>query len=144
MCLGFKIQTLYFWIVNVLIKGVIEKPSGEYLGLIMMSNWLALVWIRIQEVSVVLPLGSEGQLLSDSYMVLTKLEERHVGSILGHRPSSLWEFWLAPIQPPPPSICSPYLVLKPSSACKCFKYFIISSVFNNIVRNLMTRFSCAV
>jgi hypothetical protein len=38
---------------------------------------------------VVLPLGSEGQLLSDSYMVLTKLEERHVGSILGHRPSSL-------------------------------------------------------
>jgi hypothetical protein len=29
-------------------------------------------------------------------------------------------------------------------ARKCFKYFLISSVFKNIVRNLMTRFSCAV
>jgi hypothetical protein len=34
MCLGFKIQTLYFCVVNVLIKEEIEKPSGQYLGLI--------------------------------------------------------------------------------------------------------------
>jgi hypothetical protein len=27
---------------------------------------------------------------------------------------------------------------------KCFKYLIISSVINNVLRNLMTRFSCAV
>jgi hypothetical protein len=31
--LGFKIQTLCLCIVNVLIKGEIEKPSGQYLGL---------------------------------------------------------------------------------------------------------------
>jgi hypothetical protein len=34
MCLGFKIQTLYFCVVNVLTKGEIEKPSGQYPGLI--------------------------------------------------------------------------------------------------------------
>jgi hypothetical protein len=34
MCLGFKIQMLCFCVVNVLIKGEIEKPSGQYLGLI--------------------------------------------------------------------------------------------------------------
>jgi hypothetical protein len=28
-CLGFKIQTLCFCVVNVLIKGEIEKPSGQ-------------------------------------------------------------------------------------------------------------------
>jgi hypothetical protein len=28
----------------------------------------------------------------------------------------------------------------PSFACKCFKYFLISSGSNNVVRNLMTRF----
>jgi hypothetical protein len=38
MCLGFKIQTLYFCVINVLNKGEIEKPSGQYLGLIVMSN----------------------------------------------------------------------------------------------------------
>jgi hypothetical protein len=32
--LGFKIQTLCLYILNVLIKGEIEKPSGQYLGLI--------------------------------------------------------------------------------------------------------------
>jgi hypothetical protein len=32
--LGFEIQTLYLCVVNVLIKGEIEKPSGQYLGLI--------------------------------------------------------------------------------------------------------------
>jgi hypothetical protein len=32
--LGFKIQTLCFCIVNVLIKGKIKKLSGQYLGLI--------------------------------------------------------------------------------------------------------------
>jgi hypothetical protein len=30
------------------------------------------------------------------------------------------------------------------SICKCYKYFLISSVLNNIVRNLMTRCSCAI
>jgi hypothetical protein len=38
MCLGLEIQTLYFCVVNVLIKGEIEKPSGQYIGLIVMSN----------------------------------------------------------------------------------------------------------
>jgi hypothetical protein len=32
--LGFKIQTLRFCDVSVLIKGEIDKPSGQYLGLI--------------------------------------------------------------------------------------------------------------
>jgi hypothetical protein len=32
--LGLKIQTLWLCVVNVLIKGEIEKPSGQYLGLI--------------------------------------------------------------------------------------------------------------
>jgi hypothetical protein len=32
--LGFKIQTLCLCVVIVLIKGEIEKPSGQYLGLI--------------------------------------------------------------------------------------------------------------
>jgi hypothetical protein len=32
-------------------------------------------------------------------VVLAELEERHVGSDLGHRPSSIEEFQLAPIQP---------------------------------------------
>jgi hypothetical protein len=32
-----------------------EKPSSQYLGLFMMSNWLTSVWIWIQEFSVVLP-----------------------------------------------------------------------------------------
>jgi hypothetical protein len=31
---GFKIQTLCLCVVNVLIKGAIEKPSDQYLGLI--------------------------------------------------------------------------------------------------------------
>jgi hypothetical protein len=34
-------------------------------------------------------------------MVLAELEERGVGSNLGHRPSSGEEFQLAPIHPPP-------------------------------------------
>jgi hypothetical protein len=38
MCLGFEIQILYLCIVNVLIKGEIEKPSCQYLDLIVMSN----------------------------------------------------------------------------------------------------------
>jgi hypothetical protein len=32
--LGFEIQTLCLCVVNVLIKEEIEKPSGQYLGLI--------------------------------------------------------------------------------------------------------------
>jgi hypothetical protein len=35
--LGFEIQTLCFCVVNGLIKGEIEKPSGQYLNLIVMS-----------------------------------------------------------------------------------------------------------
>jgi hypothetical protein len=34
MCLGFEIQTLCFCVVNVLIKGEIEKASGQYISLI--------------------------------------------------------------------------------------------------------------
>jgi hypothetical protein len=32
--LGFKIQTLYLCVVDITIKGEIEKPSGQYLSLI--------------------------------------------------------------------------------------------------------------
>jgi hypothetical protein len=32
--LGFEIQTLCLCVVNILIKGKIEKPSGQYIGLI--------------------------------------------------------------------------------------------------------------
>jgi hypothetical protein len=35
--LGFELQTLFF-VVNGLIKGEIEKPSGPFLGLIVMSH----------------------------------------------------------------------------------------------------------
>jgi hypothetical protein len=34
---------LCFCVVNVLIKGEIEKPSGQYLGLIVMSNYVVMV-----------------------------------------------------------------------------------------------------
>jgi hypothetical protein len=34
-------------VVNGLIKGEIEKPSGPLLGLIVMSHWLGEIWIRI-------------------------------------------------------------------------------------------------
>jgi hypothetical protein len=37
------------FIVNELIKGKIEKPSGQFLGLIVMSHWLGEVWSRIQD-----------------------------------------------------------------------------------------------
>jgi hypothetical protein len=36
------------FVVNGLIKGEIEKPSGQFIGLIVMSHWLGKVWIRIQ------------------------------------------------------------------------------------------------
>jgi hypothetical protein len=39
--LNFK---LYAFVVNGLIKGEIEKPSGQFLGLIVMSHWLGEVW----------------------------------------------------------------------------------------------------
>jgi hypothetical protein len=42
------------FVVNVLIKGEIEKPSDQYLGLIVMSHWHAMVWIRIWDISAVL------------------------------------------------------------------------------------------
>jgi hypothetical protein len=47
--------------VNVLIKGEIEKPSGQYLGLIMMSHWLTMVWIWNRDILVVLPYYSCGE-----------------------------------------------------------------------------------
>jgi hypothetical protein len=37
------------FVVNGLIKEEIEKPSGTFLGLIVMSHWLGEVWIRIQD-----------------------------------------------------------------------------------------------
>jgi hypothetical protein len=37
------------FVVNGLIKGEIEKPSGLFLGLIVMSHWLGEVWIRIRD-----------------------------------------------------------------------------------------------
>jgi hypothetical protein len=37
------------FVVNGLIKGEIEKPSGPLLGLIVMSHWLGEVWIRIRD-----------------------------------------------------------------------------------------------
>jgi hypothetical protein len=45
------------FVVNRFIKGEIEKPSGQFLGLIVMSHWLGDVWIRIRNGSVVLPLS---------------------------------------------------------------------------------------
>jgi hypothetical protein len=44
--LNFK---LYAFVVNGLIKGEIEKPSGQFLGLIMMSHWPGKVWIWIRD-----------------------------------------------------------------------------------------------
>jgi hypothetical protein len=43
-------------------------------------------------------------------VVLAELEERRVGSDLGHKPSSIEELSLAPIHPPPPLVA--YLVLQ--------------------------------
>jgi hypothetical protein len=48
---------LYAFIVNGLIKGEIEKPSGYFLGLSVMSHWLADVWIWVRDILVVLPLS---------------------------------------------------------------------------------------
>jgi hypothetical protein len=45
--MGFWIQTLNFvpFVINGLIKGEIEKLSGQFLGLSVMSHWLDDVWI---------------------------------------------------------------------------------------------------
>jgi hypothetical protein len=45
--MGSWIQNSNFvsFVVNVLIKGEIEKWSGLFLGLIVMSHWLGEVWI---------------------------------------------------------------------------------------------------
>jgi hypothetical protein len=43
-----------FFVVNELIKGEIEKPTGYYLSLIVMSHWFAMVWIQIQEILIIL------------------------------------------------------------------------------------------
>jgi hypothetical protein len=37
------------FIVNGLIMGEIEKPSGQFLGLIVMSHWLGKIWIQIRD-----------------------------------------------------------------------------------------------
>jgi hypothetical protein len=49
--MGSWVRTLSFvpFVVNGLIKGEIEKPSDQFLGLIMMSHWLGEVCIRIQD-----------------------------------------------------------------------------------------------
>jgi hypothetical protein len=52
--LNFK---LCAFVVNGLIKGEIEKPSDQFLGLIVMSHWLGEVWIRIWDIFVVLQLS---------------------------------------------------------------------------------------
>jgi hypothetical protein len=44
------------FVVNGLTKGEIEKSSSQFLSLIVMSHWLGDVWIRIWDISVVLPL----------------------------------------------------------------------------------------
>jgi hypothetical protein len=55
----FWIQTsnFVFFVVNGLIKGEIKKPTGQFLGLIVMSHWLGEVWIRIPDISIILPLS---------------------------------------------------------------------------------------
>jgi hypothetical protein len=57
--MGFWIQTLNFviFVVNGLIKGEIEKPSGQFHGLTVMSHWLANIWIQIWDILVVLPIS---------------------------------------------------------------------------------------
>jgi hypothetical protein len=46
-----KSTIVYFFRYNC------EKSSGQYLGLIVMSHWFVVVWIRIREVLVILPLS---------------------------------------------------------------------------------------
>jgi hypothetical protein len=48
---NFKLCAL---VVNGLINGEIEKPSGQFIGLIVMSHWLGEVWIRIRDSFVLL------------------------------------------------------------------------------------------
>jgi hypothetical protein len=44
-----------FFVVNRHIKREIKKPSGQFLGLIMMSHWFGEIWIQIWDISLVLP-----------------------------------------------------------------------------------------
>jgi hypothetical protein len=53
----FQTSNFVLFIVNGLMKGEIEKPSGQLFGLIVMSNWLDDVWIRIQDILIVLLLS---------------------------------------------------------------------------------------
>jgi hypothetical protein len=57
--MGSWIQTSNFmlFVINGLIKGEIEKLSGQFLGLIVMCHWLVEVWIQIWDISVILPLS---------------------------------------------------------------------------------------
>jgi hypothetical protein len=55
--LGFELQHLCFLVDNWLIKGKIEKSSGQFLSLIMMSHWLDKVWIQIWDILIVLSLS---------------------------------------------------------------------------------------
>jgi hypothetical protein len=47
-----------------------------------------------------------------SYAVFAELEERRVGLILGYTPSSLEEFWLAPIHPPMVAFAGPSIDIR--------------------------------
>jgi hypothetical protein len=40
------------FVVNGLIKGEIEKPSDQFLGLIVTSHWQGEVWIWIWDISI--------------------------------------------------------------------------------------------
>jgi hypothetical protein len=40
------------FVINELINGEIEKPSGQFLDLIVMNHWLGKVWIWIRDISV--------------------------------------------------------------------------------------------
>jgi hypothetical protein len=55
--MGFWIWTSNFvpFVANVLIKGKIKKPSGQLLGLFVMSHWLIEIWIQICDISIGLP-----------------------------------------------------------------------------------------
>jgi hypothetical protein len=88
-------------------QGGIEKSSGQFLGLIVMSHWLSEVWIRIQDVSFVLPLSllslenrvclSRGvQVVGVAWQAVTKImagvedlvqraEDDHIVRVLGSR-----------------------------------------------------------
>jgi hypothetical protein len=54
-CYG--VSNFVWFLLVIVLRWSIEKPSGPYLGLIVMSHWYALAWIRIWDISVILPLS---------------------------------------------------------------------------------------